>query len=342
MFQHLWSLPSFVSPFQLPAAATEALHPPMTASEASVVLSLVGILLLFILAVVTLVVAGTWKTYVKAGQPGWAAIIPVYSGVKLLQMVNAPLWWIILLCIPGVNLIFSVIVTHRLAVVFGRGWGFTIGLICLPFIFYPILGFGRASYVNTYPPAPPMSEAAKWTLVGAFVIVFFQIYLGSKFSSDSRHALTVYSGGDVGAGGYATDGERVYYEDQIVSGADTKSFELQGVYGLDRSAVYHRGSILLNSHRESFHVLNGGVYAQDSTGVYYDGMPLTLADPESFTVLSVDLGYSKDARRVYINNNEVVGADLQTFLVVTGKTSKGVSYDAQDKNHYYSQGWLLE
>lgn len=81
-----------------------------------------------------------------AGQPGWSSIIPIYNLIVWLRIVGRPLWWIILFFVPFVNIVISIIITYQLAKVFGKGVGFTIGLILLPFIFYPILAFGQATY----------------------------------------------------------------------------------------------------------------------------------------------------------------------------------------------------
>ena len=107
-----------------------------------------GVFLIVWLAVAVFVIAGMWKMFVKAGQPGWAAIIPIYNMIVLLQIVGRPLWWFILLLIPCVNIIFLIIVMNDLSKSFGQGVGFTLGLIVLSFIFIPILGFGSAQYVG--------------------------------------------------------------------------------------------------------------------------------------------------------------------------------------------------
>jgi hypothetical protein len=98
------------------------------------------------LAVMVVILAGFWKVFTKAGQPGWAAIIPIYDLIVLLQIVRRPLWWIVLLFIPLVNVIVGIIVMVDLARVFGKGIGFGVGLLLLPFIFFPVLGFGDAKY----------------------------------------------------------------------------------------------------------------------------------------------------------------------------------------------------
>lgn len=82
----------------------------------------------------------------KAGKPGWACIIPIYNIIVMLEIVGKPLWWIFLFLIPGVNLVFGIWTINLLSKSFGQSEGFTVGLILLPIIFYPILGFGEATY----------------------------------------------------------------------------------------------------------------------------------------------------------------------------------------------------
>ncbi|HET6923470.1 MAG TPA: DUF5684 domain-containing protein, partial [Anaeromyxobacteraceae bacterium] len=109
------------------------------------------------LAIAVLVVASFWKIFAKAGKPGWAAIIPIYNLVVYLQVVNRPIWWIILLFIPLVNIVIFIVLTNDLAKAFGKGVGWTIGLIFLGFIFYPILGFGADRYIGRQAPAQPQA-----------------------------------------------------------------------------------------------------------------------------------------------------------------------------------------
>ena len=99
------------------------------------------------LLIIIVMIAGMWKVFEKAGQPGWAAIIPIYNIIVLLQVIGKPLWWIVLFIIPLVNFVALILVAMDLAVCFGKskGWGFGL-LFILPFIGYPLLGFGDASY----------------------------------------------------------------------------------------------------------------------------------------------------------------------------------------------------
>ena len=98
------------------------------------------------LAIVVLVVAGWWKLFTKAGEAGWKAIIPIYDFLILLKIIGREWWWILLALIPIVNIVVWVVVSLDLAKSYGRGVGFAIGLMFLPFIFAPILGFGSATY----------------------------------------------------------------------------------------------------------------------------------------------------------------------------------------------------
>ena len=114
-----------------------------------------GVLALVYLALGVLMIASIWKIFSKAGQPGWAAIVPFYNVI----------WWFVLMLIPFVNAIIGIIVAIDLAKAFGKGAGFAVGLIFLPFIFYPMLGLGGAQYQGApaaiAPPAPPADPPAE-------------------------------------------------------------------------------------------------------------------------------------------------------------------------------------
>ncbi len=103
---------------------------------------------LIILAIIVFYVAAIWKIYEKAGQPGWAAIVPIYNAFVLLQIVGRPLWWIVLFFIPIVNFFISLVVYIDLAKSFGKSVAYGLGLFFLGFIFVPILGYGDAQYVG--------------------------------------------------------------------------------------------------------------------------------------------------------------------------------------------------
>ncbi|MEE8408864.1 MAG: DUF5684 domain-containing protein [Myxococcota bacterium] len=104
------------------------------------------IVLVIELAILIVLIASFWKIFTKAGQPGWAAIVPIYNIIVLLQIANKPVWWIILFFVPLLNFIIAILVSVALAQAFGKGVGFAIGLLLLGVVFYPILAFGSAQY----------------------------------------------------------------------------------------------------------------------------------------------------------------------------------------------------
>jgi hypothetical protein len=93
-------------------------------------------------------IVSQWKILVKAGQPGWACLIPIYNIYIYLKVIGKPGWWMLLLLIPIVNLVILIMMIHGLSKSFGKDVGFTLGLMFLGFIFYPILAFSDATYVG--------------------------------------------------------------------------------------------------------------------------------------------------------------------------------------------------
>ena len=117
-------------------------------------MEVVGIILY--LAIAVFMIASVWKVFVKAGKPGWAVLIPIYNFIVLIEIVGKPTWWVILLFVPFVNYIILVWITNLLSKSFGKDVGFTLGLLFLGIIFFPILGFGSAEYKG-----PAAKEAQK-------------------------------------------------------------------------------------------------------------------------------------------------------------------------------------
>ena len=108
---------------------------------------LIGLIFFLIyIAIIVFVIVGIWKTFAKAGQPGWAVFVPIYNIYILCKIAGRPGWWLLLMFIPVVGLVISIILCIDIAKSFGKGVGFAIGLVLLGFIFYPILGFGSAEY----------------------------------------------------------------------------------------------------------------------------------------------------------------------------------------------------
>ena len=114
----------------------------------------IAIIIIYVAIIVLMIVSG-WKIYEKAGQPGWASIVPIYNIIVLLKIVGKPVWWIVLLFIPIVNIVVMIMIYNALSKAFGKGTGFTVGLILLGIVFYPMLAFGDAQYVGVNTASTP-------------------------------------------------------------------------------------------------------------------------------------------------------------------------------------------
>lgn len=110
-----------------------------------------GLLALFCLAIAIIGVAGQWKTFEKANQPGWACIIPIYNIYIMTKIGGKPSYWVLLMLIPVANFIFAVWLINMISKSFGKDEGFTIGLLLLGIVFWPILGFSNdIKYLGPY------------------------------------------------------------------------------------------------------------------------------------------------------------------------------------------------
>lgn len=105
-----------------------------------------GAIGLVYVAILLIAIIALWKIFTKAGKPGWAALIPIYNIIVLLEIAGKPAWWVILFLIPFVNFVMIILVSIAVAKNFGKGAGFGLGLAFLGFIFGPILAFGDAQY----------------------------------------------------------------------------------------------------------------------------------------------------------------------------------------------------
>jgi hypothetical protein len=129
---------------------------PVDASaDAGLMIALMGFGFMFFLVmsvIIIFLIAALWKVFRKAGQPGWAAIIPIYNLYILLKIANKPGWWLLLFIIPVVNLVMAIIVWIEVAKAFGKSAGYGLGLAFLGIIFLPMLGFGSARYIGRHNP----------------------------------------------------------------------------------------------------------------------------------------------------------------------------------------------
>ena len=106
-----------------------------------------------------LTILANWLMFMKAGEAGWKSIIPVYNTYTAYKIAWTPNmfssisggdFWSFSGFLGGlcglVTIVLSVFYCVNLAKSFGKGLGFTIGLIFLEPIFVMMIAFGSARY----------------------------------------------------------------------------------------------------------------------------------------------------------------------------------------------------
>lgn len=164
---------------------------------------------------VGVIVAGLWKVFAKAGRAGWKAVIPVYNLVVIMRISGNPWWYTLGLVVPFVQLIVLLKMYADLSKSFGKGLGFALGLAVLPFIFWPLLGFGAYSYQGDRPRGDRdvVTRAVKWrgnVEHPAFASTVVDSLQSGSFASLTSHELryaleAVEAYQEVGAADYDFD-----------------------------------------------------------------------------------------------------------------------------------------
>lgn len=116
-------------------------------------------LISFICAII--IIVAQWKIFSKAGEHGWAAIVPFYRDYVFAKITWGSGWMflvpiactIVILTAPSlmylcslVTLVYSVLSYWKLSKAFGYGIGFAVGMWFVGIVFFPILGFGKSQY----------------------------------------------------------------------------------------------------------------------------------------------------------------------------------------------------
>ena len=120
---------------------------------------------IFVIVCVVVGFTAEWKMFVKAGRPGWAALIPVYNSWTLFEISGRPGWWALFGIIPYIGwltlLVLYIIAMPELARRFGKDTVFAIvWLVIFQIIGFIMLGIGDAEYKL---PAPEQSFHAPTT-----------------------------------------------------------------------------------------------------------------------------------------------------------------------------------
>ena len=104
------------------------------------------------MALGVLMIVSLWKIFKKAGKPGWASIVPIYNIYIMCEIAEKEWWYVLLSCVPFVNIYAIIVLCNGMAKKFGKSGGFVVGMILLPVVFFPMLAFGKdAAIVNNQP-----------------------------------------------------------------------------------------------------------------------------------------------------------------------------------------------
>lgn len=127
---------------------------------------------LFFLLIQVIHFLGTWKLYTRAGKKAWEAAVPVYNAIVLMQIINRPKWWVVLLFIPIVNLLMFPIIWVETC----RSFGFNkrpdtiLAILTLGLYIYYINYFTNAEHIENRS-LKPRSPLGEWVSSIAFAII---------------------------------------------------------------------------------------------------------------------------------------------------------------------------
>jgi len=104
-----------------------------------IVVAVIGVLFL-------LMVLSWWKIFSKANQAGWKVFVPFLNFIVVTKILNKPIWWMAIYLILPVG---HILVSLQMAKLFGKKIIFAVGMILVPFVFYPLLAFSKAQIAES-------------------------------------------------------------------------------------------------------------------------------------------------------------------------------------------------
>ena len=115
-------------------------------ATAGALAAFLGTYSIIILAICIVMIVANWKIFTKAGERGWASIVPFYNMYVLFKIAFGNGWFFLLCLVPVVNAVIGIMLYFKLSKAFGHGVGFGFGLLFLTPIFFLILAFGSSEY----------------------------------------------------------------------------------------------------------------------------------------------------------------------------------------------------
>lgn len=122
----------------------------LTGGEAAALGGVMLVVGLIMLVVSIISIISMWKLFTKAGKPGWAAIVPIYNQIVMLEIAGRPVWWFLLIMfVPFFGLWVSIVSVIDFVRSYQRSGLWVLGMIFLPIIALPMLAFqGKTKYAG--------------------------------------------------------------------------------------------------------------------------------------------------------------------------------------------------
>jgi hypothetical protein len=130
---------TYTATYNLSDSSSSSADPAVLAA----VFAALSVYMLIMTVVVVITIAALWKLFERAHKPGWAALVPVYNYVVLLEVIGRPLWWLAMMFVPFVNLVFMFMMYIDLAKSFGKDTTYGVLLALFAPIMLPALAFGK-------------------------------------------------------------------------------------------------------------------------------------------------------------------------------------------------------
>ncbi len=111
-----------------------------------IIIGVLSIILVFAIASSILVAIGQWAAYKKAGKKGWAALVPIYNTIVLLEIAELPTWYVILTLLPFVNVYIMVKTYIEFVKKYRLNTVYAVGLLLAPIVFWLLIGLGTSKY----------------------------------------------------------------------------------------------------------------------------------------------------------------------------------------------------
>jgi len=143
------------------------------------------------MAIAVFTIICIWKIFTKAGKKGWAAIVPIYNIIVMLEIAELPMWYIALFFVPFANIYAMFKIYIEIAHKFGKSTGFGVGLVFLGVIFMPMLAFGKTEYKGNNQGGPSNNNLVNNTQFNANVNVGEQFNTNTNFNMQNNTQFNV-------------------------------------------------------------------------------------------------------------------------------------------------------